>query len=341
MKKDALNKVKFVCPTCQKDLKLGKIFSEENGDVLEGILTCSAGHEFPIVDGVAILVKDPSAYVKEKMQFIVCREDLNPYIFDVLQEPIQEQRSEILWINTFLWAHYDDFSDEDAKTYFPSDIFSPRNTYTRLAAHIPQRETMGIDIGCSVGRLTFELAQRVKYAFGIDYSFTSVKKAREIMKSGVLVYRKRKEGTLFHEERKVDLSTVVTSNVEFFVADAMNLPFADNRFGVATCFNVIDVIESPEKLLTTIKRILDIEGSLVLADPYHWIFTNTKRENWIGGKYSGEYSGLSKDAVKAALKDQGFVIDSEEDEIPWLLRNHDRAYGFYRIHLLEAHKVVH
>ena len=151
-------------------------------------------------------------------------------------------------------------------------------------------------------------------------------------------YRKRKEGTLFHEETKIDLSTVVTSNTEFIVADAVNLPFASSSFGTATCFNLIDVVESPEKLLDSLSRILNTEGDLIIADPYHWILAHEKQEDWIGGKLAGKYSGLSEEAVNRALEDKGFAIDAEEDEIPWLLRIHDRAYDFYKIHLIEAHK---
>lgn len=71
-----------------------------------------------------------------------------------------------------------------------------------------------------------------------------------------------------------------------------------------------------------------------------WIY-HEEREDWNGGKQFGKYSGLSKGAVKIALKDQGFTIDNEEDGIPWLLRIHDRACDFYEIHLIEAHREVH
>jgi len=332
--------VQFICPCCQKDMELGSIFLEENGDILEGLLTCPAGHEFPITDGVAILVDDPSAYVKENMRHFLCRENLNPFIFDILQEPIPEQKSEIFSANAYLWAHYDDLSEHDKK-FFSPEIFSPRNTYARFAAHIPNKKTLGIDIGCSVGRLTFELANQVEYVFGVDYQFNSVKKSREIMKNKSIVYRKRKEGTIYHKETRIDLEAVVKQNVEFIAANTLNLPFPDSKFGVATCFNVIDVVGSPEKLLADIARVLDKEGNLILADPYHWVFSFKNRKNWVGGKHVGKYSGLSKEAVKKALEDAGFVIDGEEDEIPWLLRGHDRSYEFYRVHLIEAHKDTH
>ena len=75
-----------ICPVCrtqfQRDepLELGFVVRENADSILEGALRCPApgcGHEFPIVDGIPVLVPDPAGYLATNLFQVMARKDLS------------------------------------------------------------------------------------------------------------------------------------------------------------------------------------------------------------------------------------------------------------------------
>lgn len=53
----------------------------------------------------------------------------------------------------------------------------------------------------------------------------------------------------------------------FVVADVMELPFADDAFDLAVCFETIEHIARPERVITELRRVLRPSGTLVISSP--------------------------------------------------------------------------
>jgi O-antigen biosynthesis protein len=56
-------------------------------------------------------------------------------------------------------------------------------------------------------------------------------------------------------------------NVSFEVADARDLPFANEAFDVVVCFEVIEHVEDPEAILDELRRVLRPDGLVAVSSP--------------------------------------------------------------------------
>src|SRR5262245_9128054 len=57
-------------------------------------------------------------------------------------------------------------------------------------------EARALDVGCAVGRSSFELARHCREVIGIDYSYRFIEAAQILAGSGSLAYLRRDEGNL-------------------------------------------------------------------------------------------------------------------------------------------------
>lgn len=67
-----------------------------------------------------------------------------------------------------------------------------------------------LDIGCAVGRSTFELARIVDEAIGIDFSKTFIDACNTLKKDGSMGYTITSEGCLFTEHTAVIPKDIVS-----------------------------------------------------------------------------------------------------------------------------------
>lgn len=90
-----------------------------------------------------------------------------------------------------------------------------------------------LDVGCGAGLFSNKLAKLNFSVTGIDLSEESLNIARK-----------------FDE----------TKSVKYLAGDALNLPFADESFDVATCLDFLEHVENPEKVIAEISRVLKPRG---------------------------------------------------------------------------------
>ena len=148
------------------------------------------------------------------------------------------------------------------------------------------------DIGCAIGRSSFELARGFDEVIGVDFSARFIQEAEVMKQDGVLRYVMPTEGELesFHEVKleKYDLVNE-KEKVSFWQADACNLKPIFKDFDLIFGGNLIDRLYDPKKFLDSLASRINDGGILILTSPYTWQEESTPKEKWIGGyKRDGE-----------------------------------------------------
>lgn len=185
-----------------------------------------------------------------------------------------------------------------------------------------------LDLGCSVGRASFELAREFGVVNGLDFSARFIRIAYQMQEKGVLRYELPEEGEIvsYHERKLTDLNlTEAASRVEFYQADALNLKPQFGEYDLVLAANLLDRLSNPAKFLATIHERLNDGGILVIASPYTWLEEFTRRENWIGGyRKDGEpYSTL--DGLRDHLKPH-FSEVADPRDVEFVTRETARKY---------------
>jgi len=176
------------------------------------------------------------------------------------------------------------------------------------------------DIGCAIGRSTFELARGFDEVIGVDFSARFIQEAEVLKQNGVLRYAVPTEGELssFHEVNLANYNLENERNkVSFWQADACNLKPIYKDFDLIFAGNLIDRLYDPKKFLDSLAGRLNEGGMLILTSPYTWQEESTPKDKWIGGyKRDGEnvttLQGLEEilgqDFTLMDTKDVPFVI---------------------------------
>jgi len=185
-----------------------------------------------------------------------------------------------------------------------------------------------LDLGCSVGRGTFELARGFDAVTGLDFSANFIRMAIAMQEQGPIRYTRRDEGelTTYCERtcRELGLEDVA-GKVAFFQADACNLKELYSGYDLVYAGNLIDRLYSPRKFLGMIHERINPGGLLVLTSPYTWLETFTERDEWLGGiRRDGEpYTTL--EALHDCLQAHFTPIGQPED-IPFVIRETRRKH---------------
>jgi 5-histidylcysteine sulfoxide synthase/putative 4-mercaptohistidine N1-methyltranferase len=185
-----------------------------------------------------------------------------------------------------------------------------------------------LDLGCAVGRSTFELARGFDHVTGLDFSARFIRTGDEMATKGYLQYVLPDEGELvsYHEKKLADFGLEGTEGkVEFFQADACNLKPLYTDYDLVFAGNLIDRLYSPGKFLHSIHERIRPGGYLVIASPYTWLEEFTEKEEWIGGfKRDGE-SVTTLDGLDEILG-ANFERQGEPRGIPFVIRETKRKF---------------
>lgn len=109
-----------------------------------------------------------------------------------------------------------------------------------------------LDLGCGEGRHAL-----AAYWFGAARHVVAV----DVSKRDVETARRRREDFPQHDPQK---------HCDIFVADGMNLPFADGSFEVVICSEVLEHISNYQAMLAEAKRVLVPGGLLAVSVPRAW-----------------------------------------------------------------------
>lgn len=212
--------------------------------------------------------------------------------------------------------------------YFDVPNFPARSARLCMKFMETRKNERALEVGCAVGRATFELTRNFSHVTGVDFSERFIRIARLVRDRGTISYRMQVEGDLFEsvERSLADLDLdAARERVDFIRADAMALPEELTGYDLIFAGNLIDRLPSPRRFLSSIHRRLNPEGLLVLTSPYTWLPEFTPREEWLGGFSAAGKDVFTLDGMKKVLA-PNFRLAAEPLDVPFVIRETARKY---------------
>ncbi|MHB9080580.1 MAG: 5-histidylcysteine sulfoxide synthase [Pirellulaceae bacterium] len=224
-------------------------------------------------------------------------------------------------VSQYCEAHY-------GRTYFSVPNYAAQCAAACFRFTRGRPRHTALDLGCAVGRASFELAREFAAVTGIDFSARFIRVALQLKVKGQLHYELIEEGDIvsYHEARLSDhdLENVV-DRVEFSQGDATNLKPQFTGYDLILAANLIDRLYDPRRFLTTIHQRLNLGGVLVIASPYTWLEEFTKKEDWLGGFRRGGEPYLTRAALQDLLSPHFTQLAAPHD-IEFVIRETRRKF---------------
>ncbi len=219
------------------------------------------------------------------------------------------------------------------EAHYGSDYFGVENfsaCCARIARDLAPAAVAGqaLDLGCAVGRASFELARRFAGVAGVDMSSRFIQMADTLKHTARARYRRVEEGDITSEQR-IDLAAFdladVRERVFFHHGDAIDMAMRFRDIDLVLAANLIDRLPDPGALLAGIHRCLKPGGVLVLASPYSWDESHTPRTHWLGGFSENDSPCWTLDGLHDWLGARFEMIGSPQD-VPFVIRETRRKF---------------
>jgi len=200
----------------------------------------------------------------------------------------------------------------------------------------PKMRNKALDIGCAVGRTSYELAKEFKQVVGLDFTSRLIGIGYHLQEYGYLEWDVNVQGDI-KQHYKITAKELgidhVLNRVYFAQNDAQNMDEKYNSFDLIVASNLIDRLNNPLLFLNNIHKRLNKNGTLILLSPYTWLEDFTPKNLWIGGKYNHNDDDdtsnnndpiYSENALKNILsKNFQLVIDFD---VPFVIRETQRKF---------------
>ena len=230
------------CPDCKSTFNLQVFNQKTNGEILDGVLICSANrHWYPVIFGI------PRIFMGSYRENI--RNQYNGYfnrywvnlrgLGSMTGKKNQAANFEIKLERTaksfgFEWKKFFDYPLDNLPTLlkpYTLDVF---------------RGKLGLDAGCGGGRHVVRCAQQAATIIGVDLS-EAVEEA---------------------DRKSNDLE-----NTHILQSDIFNLPFKENTFDFVYSLGVLHHLSEPEKGFGCLVDLIKIGGEI-----YIWVYKKSLRK---------------------------------------------------------------
>lgn len=299
--------------SCTKNGLTLESLKEIGDECIEGFLTCNVcNSKYPVIQGVPIVLQNFHEYARRRI--VIYGKWITNSKSSGLKDFLRSEGTKIhfrtsndlyeennLLYRTYLNNHNKYYLDDRLLSLLKRKI-EPDHIYKMLGKKSLNLSGIGLDIGCSFGSSTFELAKRLPLVFGVDLSFSFILEARKRI----------------HEK--------MVKNVEFIVSDAIKLPFESRFFQSVVALNLVDRVD-PHKLIDSINSCINDNGKLILIDPYHFVNENSNEQS-------------SSIQIRKMVEKFGYKIESKESYIPWILKMNQRSYLFYFVDFIVAKRSI-
>lgn len=223
----------------------------------------------------------------------------------------------------YLLFHYGEQEEILPYPFGPHNaLFFPVRCITELGGELTSKpDSRALDLGCAVGRSTFELSKHYGEVIGIDYSSSFITAANTIKDDGQIPYSRKDHGdhyTELHAKRPPDSRP---QNIHFETGDACHLREDLGSFDLLLAANLLCRLPDPMLLIKRLPTLVNTGGTLLITTPYTWLEEFTPKNNWIGATPK---TGSSTDGLKNLLSDNFDLIHTQD--MPFLIREHERKY---------------
>jgi putative 4-mercaptohistidine N1-methyltranferase len=219
-------------------------------------------------------------------------------------------------LSEYLLFHYGTEAELISHPSLPSAAldFAVR-TVTQLLPTTGAR-TRALDLGCAVGRSSFELSKHYSEVIGIDYSQSFVQAAERLRQGESIAYQRHDEGHHFTTLSAAAPADGLPERIRFQQGDAMQLPPDLGTFDLVHAANLLCRLTDPERLLQRLPELVNPGGSLILTTPCTWLEDFTPSAHWPQGTTL---------AWLHQHLDATFQLQERQD-LPFLIREHSRKY---------------
>lgn len=227
-------------------------------------------------------------------------------------------------------------TDESISQYcefhYGEENFAVKNfpkTSVELLKPYLEKTNKALDLGCSVGRSSFELGKVFDEVLGIDFSANFINVGVKLKKYDSLTFKVASEGDLF-DEKTISLKDFgleeTKQKVTFMQGDACNLKELYSGYDLIFCSNLIDRLYYPQKFLDDIPNRVNEGGLLVLLSPYTWLEDYTPKQNWLGGFLKDNKEVKTLDTLKQNLEDKYELLDTID--VPFVIKETARKHQY-------------
>lgn len=226
-------------------------------------------------------------------------------------------------VEDYLFFHYAGFEEAAGGLPVPAEAWGfPAKVVSELL-DAGSKISSALDVGCAVGRSSFELARFAERVVGVDFSAAFIDAAK-----GLAVHGSVSASVAFEADLRQGFTATVPAGVEtqrvsFEVGDAMSLRPGLRGFDAVLAANLVCRLPDPMEFLERLPDLVAPGGQLLLATPFSWLAEFTPPSNWLGGK-----AGFppSREALVSVLSPH-FEPELEKD-IPFLIREHARKFQY-------------
>lgn len=185
-------------------------------------------------------------------------------------------------------------------------------------------QARALDLGCAVGRSTFELARNCSEVLGIDYSHRFIEVARHLQQHGNMPYAYTEEGHLATPATAVVPAGIDRHRITFEQGDAQDLRPDLGSFDVVLLANLVDRLREPRRCLDSLFALVRSGGQLIVTTPCTWLEDYTPRAEWLGGFEEDGRPVRTLETLQAVLAPHFNLVRTLD--LPFLIREHARKF---------------
>lgn len=149
-----------------------------------------------------------------------------------------------------------------------------------------------LNVGCSVGRVAFELSQYFQHIDAVDFSARTIQHGVQLQAGASVRYTHTIEGDICQYNEITLAETVEQVNPErilFSQADGGNLKENFQHYDVILLQHALEQSYDPKRLLANAVSRLNPSGLLVIVSDYNYQPQITEKSKWLSGvKVNGE-----------------------------------------------------
>ncbi len=206
----------------------------------------------------------------------------------------------------------------EVEEFIPATV----NLVTKYAA----KKGKVLDLGCAVGRASFELSKYFDEVVGLDYSQSFIDAAVRMKQHGKAEYRRHDTGRYYSQLVAKLSSDCNPSRVQFIQGDAGALAASADMggFDAVLLSNLLCRLPNPRACLRQFvgeQNLLNEGGVLIIVSPNSWMEQYTDTEQFIDAPTSA--AALEK--IASCLT--GFELLHKGD-LPFMIREHRRKYEY-------------